>query len=124
LTGADANELWYIASQSANPEITIRVSEPDEMSDDNPANNEITQPIPLPDILDKNDLTIKYKTNLRPNDYRLTITDDNGIPIKTLSATAANQEYIFRLDDLSDGCYTFQIEDAAGVNGTYLGLSS
>jgi hypothetical protein len=93
------------------------------MPDDNPSNNSITQAIRLPDVFDKNDLLIRYRTNQEPSRYVLTIFDDNDKVVMTVPSVGINTESIYGFDDLPNGCYTFQIEDK-GLNGVYFGLSS
>lgn len=119
---SDIDNFWYAASQMQNPKIAISISNPDGATDDNLDNNEIISPLTLPDIYDKDNFTIKYKTNLRPQSFKLWIIDSYGDTIKTLNAPQANTEYKYDLKDLPKGCYTILLQDQ-GVDGQYLGLS-
>jgi hypothetical protein len=123
IDGDAAINIWKAASYMDKPEVKISLLNPNGTEDDNLENNVLTQSIVLPDILDKNNLILKYLTNLRPGDYKLTIFDNMGEEVKSLKGSSVNKEYIFKFNDLENGCYTFEIEDINTYLGTGLGLS-
>jgi len=105
-------EFWA-ATSTTNPEILISVINiflPGPIDDDH-TNNTIRQSFNLPDIYDKDNFQIRYRSNLRPADYELKIYNFDGDVVKTFKATAQNTTYNISLDDLPHGCYTLVLED-------------
>ncbi|MDR0927382.1 MAG: DUF3244 domain-containing protein [Ignavibacteria bacterium] len=118
-----ASAFWYVLSGVANPTVGIGVSAPNGVVDDNPTNNTILQPIQLPDVYDKNNFVLKYRTNKRPSEYTVRIYDYNNNVVKQITGAQGNADYELKINDLSNGCYRFEIEDIKGINGQYAGLS-
>ena len=110
----DNPDFWSATSET-QPELIIELSLPNGEVDDNPSNNTVTQPFKLPDIYDKDNFVIRYRSNNYPSNYVLQIYNFAGNQVKTFTATAQNTTYNISLNDLPYGCYTFKFE-ALGHN--------
>ncbi len=98
-----------------NHEPTIEASITTE--DDNMSNNTAVTKFKLPDIYQKDNFKIRYKTNLRANTYSLKVYNFDNQLVKTLAANGNNQIYNFELNDLPNGCYRMELVDMAAYYG-------
>ncbi len=111
------NDPKFLATDNNNPEISIEVVvDGDEKSENNIAKARFS----IPDTYNKDNCVIRYRSNLRPNDYVLKIYDFKNEVVKTYQAIGANSTSNIELKDLPNGCYRLEFEDTR----YYYGLSS
>ena len=111
------NDPKFLATDNNNPEISIEVVVD---GDEKPENNIAKARFSIPDTYNKDNCVIRYRSNLRPNDYVLKIYDFQNEVVKTYQAIGANSTSNIELKDLPNGCYRLEFEDTR----YYYGLSS
>ena len=98
----------------------VRVCNPNGKLDENSENDEMNVAYEIPKVY-SGKVVIVLTTNNRPSENSYTVKDINGKIVyeKKSGQLAANKTYNDTLD-LAEGCYRFQLDDAAN-NGLYYG---
>lgn len=98
---------------SGNTEHTfeVSISAPNGAADEYDNNNSLSSTFEPAERLVYTGLELALRTNLRPLENKLTVTNQSGQVLGTLENLAANTEYIQELD-FPAGCYTITLEDS------------
>ena len=95
----------------------IEANNPNGTEDDYPENNVSENHFNMPDLY-TNKVVLHFKTNLRANDFRLTVKDLAGNTILSLTNLQPNTLYRKELE-LSQGCYTLEVTDINNYGLSY-----
>ncbi len=110
------NDISFWTSTADFTEFEVVISNPNGGTDEYVNNNSIRSPFNAFSIFEGT-IQLKYKTNTRPQENRMYITDASGDIVLERMNMTANTTYVDQLD-LPSGCYTMHFTDTGG-DGLY-----
>ncbi len=100
-------------SQSATDNFVVTLSEPNEMTDEYPYDNQLTSSILQTPVYDK--FILAFHTNKDSTSTFYKVTDADGKTVKEIHPESLSANSIYRdTIDLPTGCYTLTVTDTAG----------